>query len=165
MSSQRYLIVQRRVSREVMMKYLYQIEMLNQDWDDIQNGLNDFLDSIEENALKIYDDLGGREIDILETNREAMYDTSYLMDISKAISDNIDEIDSIIDSTAKGWSVSTLPKVDLSILRLSIAEIKYMAYTIPSEVACNEAIELAKKYCEDDAYKYINGILGTVSRM
>lgn len=162
MNSQRHLIIQRKVSREVMMKYIYQAEMLRYDWSNLADNLNEFLDSIEENALKIYEDLGGREIDMLETNREVLYDCSYLMDLSNAVGQNISSIDALIDEKAKGWSVKTLPKVDLSILRLAIAEIKYLAYSVPAGVACNEAIELAKKYCEDGAYKYINGILGNI---
>ena len=54
-----------------------------------------------------------------------------------------------------------MPKVDLSILRLAICELVFIE-EIPSKVSINEAIELAKLYCDDKAPKFINGILGSV---
>ena len=70
-------------------------------------------------------------------------------------------IDELINKYGKNWSVNRMPKVDLSILRLAICELVFIE-EIPSKVSINEAIELAKLYCDDKAPKFINGILGSV---
>ena len=54
-----------------------------------------------------------------------------------------------------------MAKVDLAILRLAVCEILYVP-NIPTKVSINEAIELAKLYCDDKSPKFINGILGSV---
>ena len=56
-----------------------------------------------------------------------------------------------------------MPKVNASILRLAIYEIKY-SESVPSGVAVNEAVELAKKYSGTDDYTFINGVLGSYLR-
>lgn len=56
-----------------------------------------------------------------------------------------------------------MPKVDLTILRLAIFEMKYMP-DIPNNVAISEAVRLAKKYSTDESRSYINAILGNIDR-
>ena len=74
------------------------------------------------------------------------------------------EIDeTIAGHLKKGWSLSRLPRVNLSILRLAVTEMLYSEEDMDSIVA-NEAVELAKKYAGDDDYQFINGILGSISR-
>ena len=75
--------------------------------------------------------------------------------------DNMDAIDDKISQNLKGWSVGTISKTALAILRLAVYEINYSDET-PDSVAANEAIELAKKYCGDDEPSFINGILGAI---
>ncbi|MBC2577229.1 transcription antitermination factor NusB [Peptostreptococcus russellii] len=155
------LLVRRVVSRELFMKFLYQNELLEAGWEDLYQKLDTFLDGVEDDAMEIHIENGGRELDQLETYRDVVLDGSYLIDMSRAIESNISEIDEYINKYARNWTVETLPKVDVSILRIAIAEIKYTAI-VPNGVACDQAVILAKKYCDDNAYKYINGILGSV---
>jgi N utilization substance protein B len=54
--------------------------------------------------------------------------------------------------------------VDLAVMRLSIAEIKYME-EIPNSVSINEAVELAKKYGSGDSGKFVNGVLGRIVKI
>lgn len=68
------------------------------------------------------------------------------------------ELDSRIDSVAKGWTTKYMGKAELNILRIAVYEIDYDP-AVPDKVAVNEAIELAKIYCNDDAPKFINGLL------
>ena len=58
------------------------------------------------------------------------------------------------------WKMDRISKVDLSILKLAIYEIKYKE--IPFKVVINEAVELAKKYGEDSSKNFVNGILASV---
>jgi N utilization substance protein B len=72
------------------------------------------------------------------------------------------EIDKVIERLAIDWPLDRIGKVDRSILRLSIQELR-MGET-PQSVIINEAVELAKKYSGDEAAKFINGILGAYVR-
>lgn len=157
------LIMQRKVSREIFMKYLYSRSVSNVGWEGLCQDLDTFLDSVEDDALEIHKSHGGEDIDMLESYREVLLDSSYLMDAAKAVEENIEAIDTYINKFARNWTTDTMPAVDVAILRLAIAEIKFM-FTIPEVVACDEAVNIAKKYCDDDAYKYINGILGSVMK-
>lgn len=73
------------------------------------------------------------------------------------ICQNIEDIDAIISDNLKKWSISRISKVTLSILRVSIYEMKYLS--LSPAIAINEAVELAKQYAEDGAASYINGVL------
>ena len=60
--------------------------------------------------------------------------------------------------TAEGWQTKRMGKVDLTILRLAVYEIKYDE-DIPTGVAINEAVELAKKFGQDSSPAFVNGVL------
>ena len=90
-------------------------------------------------------------------NTEAI---EYIKDIILGINENKEEIEKIIKSClANGWTIDRISKVNMSILKLSIYEIKYK--NIPFKVEINEAVELAKKYGADTDSKFINGALAT----
>jgi N utilization substance protein B len=74
-----------------------------------------------------------------------------------------EEIDREIESRLKRWRVERLPRVSLAILRLSVAEMRYGPPEMDS-VVINEAVELAKKYGDEQDYQFINGVLGVISR-
>ena len=72
---------------------------------------------------------------------------------------HLPEIDASLSGyLASGWKMDRISKVDLSILRLAIYEIRYDDM-IPVKVAINEAVELAKRYGGDESYKFVNGVL------
>lgn len=79
------------------------------------------------------------------------------------IIDKKDEIDIMIEQNAKDWTVSRIAKAELTVLRLAIYEAEFDD-DIPERVAINEAVELAKKYGDDKASAFINGILGGIVR-
>jgi len=85
----------------------------------------------------------------------------YINDIAKGIEKNQKEILELIEKNLKAdWKVERISKVDLSILKLAIYEIKYknLAY----KIVINEAVELAKKYGEDQSKNFVNGILASI---
>ena len=121
--------------RELAFKLLYSLE--------IQNETN-----LEE------------QIEIYVENNEIKQNSEkdYLNDIILGIKNNFDYITDIIKkSISSNWSIDRISKVDLSILKLAIYEIKFKE--IPYKVEINEAIELAKKYGEEKSGKFINGAL------
>ena len=89
--------------------------------------------------------------------------TEYFVNGYRAAASNLKEIDELIDRYSVRWKTSRLPKVDLAILRLALAEICYLT-DIPVSVTINEAVELAKKYSTEKSSKFINGVLGTILR-
>ena len=76
----------------------------------------------------------------------------------RRIVERLDEIDAMLNEKAKGWSTNRMGKVDLTILRLAVFEIKYDE-EIPTGVASTEAVELAKKFGQDSSPAFINGVL------
>lgn len=89
-------------------------------------------------------------------------DLEYLRAKFAKIIEKIDEIDASIEAASAGWKLSRLGKTDLTILRLAVYEI-VDDEDIPTGVAINEAVELAKKYGEDQSASFINGILAKVA--
>ena len=86
---------------------------------------------------------------------------SYIKDAVFGIEKNKEEIEEEISNNLKSdWKLERISKIDLSILKLAIYEIKYK--DLPFKVAINEAVELAKKYGEDSSQKFVNGILASV---
>ncbi len=69
-----------------------------------------------------------------------------------------EEIDALINAHTKGWKTSRMKKVDLSILRLALYEMRWDE-DIPQGVAINEAVELAKKYSGEEGPSFVNGVL------
>lgn len=74
------------------------------------------------------------------------------------IHEKIEELDRMIDEKAVGWNTRRMGKVDLTLLRLAIFEINFDE-EIPTSVAINEAVELAKKFGQDESAAFINGVL------
>lgn len=90
-------------------------------------------------------------------------DTEYLNKTMDDLTGNLETIDSYITENSKDWKINRIAKVDLAVLRIAIAEILYNEQ-IPASVSINEAVEISKKYSNEDSHKFINGILGTVVR-
>ncbi|MBQ7876426.1 MAG: transcription antitermination factor NusB [Clostridia bacterium] len=85
-------------------------------------------------------------------------DIEYMKNVVFGAAEAKDALNEKIAPLLKKWDVARLPKVSLAILQLAIYEIDNMD-DVPDRVAVNEAVELAKKYGEDDTYKFINGVL------
>ena len=71
------------------------------------------------------------------------------------------ELDALIGKYATNWTISRMPIVDRNILRAGVYELLWMD-DVPAKVTVNEAIELAKSFGDDDASKFVNGILDKV---
>ena len=75
------------------------------------------------------------------------------------------EIDDLIEKYSKGWRIERLAKIDLSVLRLCITEMLYLEEPkVPQAAAINEAVRIVKIYSGEDSGKFVNGILGRISR-
>ena len=85
-------------------------------------------------------------------------DADYISEKYHKISEKLAEIDALLKEKASGWDTGRMSKVDLTILRLAIYEIRYDE-DVPTGVAINEAVELAKKFGQDASYGFVNGVL------
>lgn len=88
--------------------------------------------------------------------------TDYIKTSFSGVFDNINDINSLISENLRGWDISRLSKSCVSILQLSVYELKYNG-SVPEGVTINEAVELAKKYCDEKEVPFLNGILGSIA--
>lgn len=123
--------------RELTFQLVYSIEMHKED--DLSEQINLYIQNCE---------IKNRDI------------KRYIKRTVYAIYDNNEEIEEIIKGCLdSNWTIERISKINISILKLAIAEIKYRE--VPYKVAINEAIELAKKYGEEKSSKFINGAMAT----
>jgi N utilization substance protein B len=76
---------------------------------------------------------------------------------------HLPEIDNLISKASQGWSLSRMPRVDLAILRLAVAEIAYIK-DAPLEVVIDEAVELCKEFSTHASPRFVNGVLMGIFR-
>ena len=134
--------MKRRELREHTFKLVFMKEFYEPDV--LESQVNLYLESEE---LAEYTD---QEKDILKKRAEQVLAVT-------------EEVDELINRYAKGWQTRRMAKVDLSLIRLAVFEIRHDP-DVPAKVAINEAVELAKKYGGNDSPSFINGILGKVVR-
>ncbi len=129
--------MQRSAMRELAFKLVYEIEVQKE---------------TEEEQFEIF-------IENNEITKDAVID--YLKDIKDGIKANNEEINSLITNNLKdNWSLNRISKINLSLIKLAIYEMVYKS--LPYKVAINEVVELAKKYADESAPVFINGILASV---
>lgn len=120
--------------RDIIVKVIYQVNIMNK---------------------------GNLEYDVDELIKEQLEITNdFVSDSVKGIIANQKDITDLANKYLKNWTIDRLNQVDQAILSLGIYELKYT--DTPSVVAINEAIELAKKYSDDDVVKMINGVLDSI---
>ena len=128
----------RETSREYLMKLMYQTYISNGDITDLENEMEEFLQNNKEYIVSRY-----KELVLTYSDKDVDFEGLSL------------------ENNAKNWSINRFSKIDLAILQIAIAEI-LSDLNIPDRVSINEAIDLAKMYCEAKTPKFINGILGSV---
>ncbi len=89
-------------------------------------------------------------------------DKEYIENKYKAVAEKVSEIDSMIDAKSETWKTKRMSKVDLAILRLAVYEMKWDE-DVPTGVAINEAVELAKKFSGEGAPAFVNGVLARLA--
>lgn len=82
----------------------------------------------------------------------------YARTLIAGVIEHRDELDEQIDSALKNWTPERVGRIERNVLRIALFEMAY-ADDVPSKVAINEAIEIVKSYCADDAPRFINGVL------
>lgn len=105
-----------------------------------------------------------KQLAVYEETEEAWdaKDGAYISGKCTNIMEHLSEIDAAINEAAEGWKTGRMGKVDLTLIRLAVYEMKYED-DIPVGVAINEAVELAKKYGTDESPAFVNGILAKLA--
>jgi len=129
--------MQRSAMRELAFKLIYGIEVQRE---------------VEEDCLELF-------FENNEVNNEEVQ--KYLKNIKEGIELHKDEINELISHNLKqNWSLNRISKINLSLIKIAIYEMIYL--NLPYKIAINEVVELAKKYADDTAPVFINGILASV---
>lgn len=131
----------RRNARELVMQMIYE---------------GNFHEEAERERI-IYEKI--REMDA-EEKKQNKGMIQFIESLYFGILEHLQEIDEFIQRSATNWSFARIAKVDLSILRLAIYELKFT--DVPQKVAVNEAVEIAKEYSTEKSPRFINGVLGSV---
>lgn len=134
--------MKRRELREHIFELLFRVEFNGQE--EMPEQVSMFVDDMKE-----------------ETEVQAE-DEAYISGKYAKIVEKLSEIDAMLDGVSRGWKTSRMGKVDLTILRLAVYEMKFDE-DIPEKVAINEAVELSKKFGGDDSPAFINGVLAKLA--
>ena len=100
--------------------------------------------------------------DVPDDGPDARPIRDYTKELVNGVSANRRKIDELITTYAQGWDMDRLPAVDRNILRLGIYEILWSS-DVPTSVAIDESLTLAKELSSDDSSKYIHGVLGRIA--
>lgn len=137
----------RRLAREVALQALFQMEFSEKATLDL--ALECALAAEHNNKIN-----KKQEKDVLD----------YAKILVAGVKEHCSEIDSIISVALENWRMERLGNAEKMILRLAVYEIHFAVEKIPVGVAVNEAVELAKIYADDEAPKFVNGVLGKILR-
>lgn len=133
----------RREQREQIFKLLFRVEF--NELEEMPQQRDLFLDEIK---LPVEEDgLAAREKDL-----------SYITEKYGRIQEKLSEIDRLINEKTEGWSLGRMGKVEVTLLRLGAYEILF-DQDVPDSVAINEAVELAKRYGQDNSGSFVNAVL------
>jgi len=88
----------------------------------------------------------------------------YVMVLLAGVAEHINKIDELIITYAQGWDMDRMPPIDRNILRIAIYEILWES-ALDLQVACDEAVELAKSLSTDESSSYVNGVLGRIIKL
>lgn len=141
-------------SREFALQILYQLDLSSRP---LEEALEDFwldrVDLLLSNTEKLAAEKDKKEPDVRE----------YANKLVRGIFNDHEKLDKIIESFAENWKIDRMSYVDRNILRLATYEMINFQ-DVPIKVAINEAVDLAKRYGEDDSSKFVNGILDKIAK-
>lgn len=136
----------RRESREEIFRLLFRVEFNS-------------VEEMPQQMALFFEDMDENDISKALNDK----DRKYITDKYENVMSHLDEIDEAINKTAEGWDTKRMGKVDLTIIRLAVYEIMFDE-DIPTSVAINEAVEIAKKYGQDESSGFVNGILAKFAK-
>lgn len=140
-------------SRELALQFLYQVDVSGEPFD---GNFVEFWDE-REDALTL------PEKEALEDDKRDPDVRAYTERLVRGVCERGSTLDSVIERAADNWEIRRMAIVDRNLLRMAAFEMLH-ADDIPLKVAINEAVELAKRYGEEDSSKFVNGILDKIAK-
>ncbi len=140
----------RRQLRESIFKALFRIEF---------NGQQEWPEQLEYHLQELMEQSVTEET-VPSVSEE---DIEYIRKKTQDIYDHTAELDAEIERHTEGWAISRIGKAELAILRLAVYEMKFDP-DVPQGVAINEAVELTKRYCDEEAGGFVNAVLGKLAK-
>ena len=114
-----------------------------------------------EKALQVLFQLDSTELPVEEAIEHVLEErksNAFLEQLVRGTIEHKEAIDAALEEKLENWTLSRLPKIERTVLRLSVYELLYMQDT-PQKVVLNEAIELCKVFSDDKSSKFVNGVL------
>ena len=150
----------RKLAREIAFKIVFSNNFQFEDTE-----INDLENTEEIRKAQLLENIIGdknSEEDTKNVNDDiSAEDKKYITEVTEGVAEKIEELDEKIKPYLKGWTMDRIGKTDLAILRLAVYEIFYRD-DIPYKVSINEAVELAKSFCDDSSPSFINGVLAGI---
>lgn len=104
--------------------------------------------------------------DVLDRNigryKDTVDDIFFIRELVDGTNAQSQYLDSVLQPIAPDWPLDQIARMDLVILRIGAFELLFQEKTVPSKVAINEAVELAKAFGGENSSKFVNGVLGTL---
>lgn len=135
----------RRISREAALQFLY------------QDDFSPEADISPAGLVERYEQFCA----IYQVNKKAR---SYALALIQGVVEKQQELDEIVEQAADNWRMPRIAVTDRNLLRIAVYEMNYCE-DVPVQVAINEALEVAKRFCSDDSPKFINGVLDAVKKL
>jgi len=135
----------RHLGRIIALQTLYECEFRRQSGDETAN-----LDEILARNIERYED--------------TVDDKSFIEALVHGVDKQTEQLDELIQPIAPEWPIAQIARIDRTILRMAMYELRESADVVPPKVAINEAVELAKAFGSDNSSKFVNGVLGTAYR-
>ncbi|MBC2580329.1 transcription antitermination factor NusB [Clostridium sp. DJ247] len=152
----------RRKSRELAMKLLFQMTINKEEIKDVIFNLKENIEvenqKLQETEVTLNSENDPENISLNDIDME------YVLRVLNGIEKNKTIIDEEIEKYLLNWKINRISKIDITILRICTYEFLYEE-DIPKNVSINEAIELAKKYSADKSAAFINGVLGNMLKI
>jgi N utilization substance protein B len=123
----------RRIARERATQFLFGLDFSREDW---ESRLESFFE--------------GQPV------RPAA--KGYAVELIRGVEEHLDELDQAIDGALEHWSPERVGRIERNVLRVALYELRYCD-DVPSGVAINEAIEVAKRFADENAPRFVNGVL------
>lgn len=139
----------RRKAREASLQLLYEVDLGARDCREVVRGFQNAPDRI----FNQWAEPVSNPAEVIE----------FTVQITLGVSDNVHEIDKLIEMHSTHWRITRMALVDRNILRMAVFELLYCP-DIPASVTINEAIEIAKKFGTEESGSFVNGVLDHIAK-
>lgn len=173
----------RRIARELAVQALFQIDFNSESIEDALNGAAEIYHDLEEKGRSEYIEAAQKalvakeasvEVEAVETEPvndpiipnadEVTASRAYAEELLKGVLENKEAIDEKIIACAIDWKLERMPATDRNIMRVAAYEMFFAEKKVDFPVAINEAVEIAKIYGTKESSRFVNGVLGKMTK-